>query len=198
MDFWLGVSTAGHLCVDVDIMLSMLFPTGQANSSKKRGQVKIRATRISYTELFCNVVENFYFITAPVGFLPLCWWLNWSVMLQCRSAPGALCKLLCGLTKETKMWELNSIPGWALCSSYEELGIWLPQIWAFMFQCMCTLIKSKNSLICCKNYFLWQPGRETQKELQDKLILCERKQWTIPSTPQVYELSSLIFSIFFI
>lgn len=29
----------------------------------------------------------------------LCWWLNWSVMLQCRAAPGALFKLLCWLTQ---------------------------------------------------------------------------------------------------
>lgn len=35
------------------------------------------------------------------------------------------------------------------------------------------------------------------KGLQDKLTLCGREQCTIPPAPQVYELSSLILSIFF-
>lgn len=70
----------------------------------------------------------------------LCWWLNWSVMLQCRSVLGALCKLLSWLTQGNnnvgtkfsprmgtllQLWgnlDLNSIPGWALCSTYEEMG----------------------------------------------------------------------------
>lgn len=34
------------------------------------------------------------------------------------------------------------------------------------------------------------------KGLQDKLTLCGREQCTIPTAPQVYELSSLILSLF--
>lgn len=36
------------------------------------------------------------------------------------------------------------------------------------------------------------------KGLQDKLTLCGREQCTIPTAPRVYELSSLILSIFFL
>lgn len=65
MVFWLGLSTASLSCA-CGYKAFHALPYRPGKPQKKRGQVKIRATRISYTELFCNVVENFYFITTPV------------------------------------------------------------------------------------------------------------------------------------
>lgn len=100
--------------------------------------------------------------------------------------------------KETTMWELSSIPGWALCSSYEEAGIWLSQIWAICFSAHALWSKAKTLFICCENYFFMAARERDTKELWDQLTLCGREQSTIPAAPQVYELSpSLILSIFF-
>lgn len=78
----LEASTASYLCI-CGLMLSMLLPSRQGKLLIKRIG-KNRATRISYTELFRNVVDNFYFTEQPLDFCLCvsCWWQNWSDTLQ--------------------------------------------------------------------------------------------------------------------
>lgn len=63
-------------------------------------------------------------VTGRIGYAAVCISTIFPVLLQPRRIVGAIYTLLCQLPKgNIATLELSSLPGWALCSSYDKVGI---------------------------------------------------------------------------
>lgn len=100
-------------------------------------------------------------------------WLD-QIMLQCRSDPGSLCKLLCWLTQGKNNVGTKFNPRMGTLLQLWGSWDWLSQIWAPMFWCTCTLIKSKNSLPVIKTSFYGSQGERHKRVMGQTNLVWER------------------------
>lgn len=102
-------------------------------------------------------------------------WLD-QVMLQCRSAPGSLCKLPCWLTQGNNNVGTKFNPG--MGTLFQLWGSWdLTVSDLSTFQCTCTLIKSKNSLSVVKTTFYGSQGERHKRIMGQTNLVWERAMY---------------------